>query len=105
VNSDIIGATIEEQKALAQEGAFLMYTFAVCLPSPWRDSQSIQTIVEMIKKVGPEHCILATDLGRFNYVMPVEGMRMFISALLLAGIAEKDIEKMAKINPAYLLGL
>jgi hypothetical protein len=105
INYDIIGATIEEQKALAREGAFLMYAFAACLPSPFRDSQSIQTIVEMIKQVGPEHCILSTDLGRFSSVLPVEGMRMFIANLLLAGITGEDIEKMVKINPAYLLGL
>lgn len=70
-----------------------------------RESQHIQTIIDMIKKVGPEHCVLATDLGRFNYPPSVEGMRMFISALLLGGVEEKDIERMAKINPAYLLGL
>jgi len=105
VNLDIIGATIEEQKALSREGAFLMYTFNACLPSPLRDSQPIQTIVEMIKQVGPDHCVLATDMGRFNYAPPVEGMRMFIAALLMAGITEKDIEKMVKINTAYLLSL
>jgi len=55
--------------------------------------------------VGPDHCVLATDMGRFNYAPPVEGMRMFIAALLMAGITEKDIEKMVKINTAYLLSL
>jgi hypothetical protein len=105
VNSDIIGATIEEQKSLAQKGAYLMHTFAQCLPSPLRDSQPLQTIIEMIKQVGPEHCVLATDLGRFTYVPPVEGMRMFIAGLLVGGINEKDIETMVKNNPAYLLGL
>lgn len=105
VNLDIIGATVEEQKVLAGEGAFLMYTFNACLPSPLRDSQSIQIIVEMIKQVGPEHCVLATDLGRFNYVPPVEEMRMFIAALLMVGTSEKDIEKMVKVNPSCLLGL
>jgi len=104
-NSDIIGMTIEEQKTLARNGAYIMYTFAQCMPSPWRDSQSIQTIIEMIKRVGPEHCVLSTDLGRFNYPPPVEGLRMFIAGLLLGGIKEKDIEKMAKVNPSYLLTL
>lgn len=49
--------------------------------------------------------VLATDLGRFTYCPPVEGLRMFIAALLLGGIKEKDIERMVKINPARLLGL
>jgi hypothetical protein len=105
VNSDIIGASIEEQKTLAHYGAYLMYSFAPCLPSPWRDSQPIQTIIEMINQVGPEHCVLATDLGGFTFPPPVEGMRMFIASLLLGGVKEKDIERMAKINPSNLLAL
>jgi hypothetical protein len=105
VNSDIIGATIEEQKELARNGALLMHCFAPCLPSPWKEPQTIQTIIDMINQVGPEHCVIATDLGRFTYSPPVEGLRMFIAALLLGGIKEKDIERMVKINPASLLGL
>ena len=105
VSSDIIGATIEEQKALAKEGAFLMHAFAGCLPSPWRNSQSIQVIADMIKQVGPERCVLASDLGRFSSIPAVEGMRMFVANLLLSGLSEKDIEKMVKTNPASLLGI
>jgi hypothetical protein len=105
VNSDIIGATIDDQKELARSGAFLMHCFAQCLPSPWKDPEPVQTTIHMINQVGPEYCVLATDLGRFTYCPPVEGLRMFIAALLLGGIKEKDIERMVKINPARLLGL
>ena len=105
VNSELIGATIDQQKALAAEGAFLMHAFAPCLPSPFRDAQPIRTVVEMIRQVGPERCVLASDLGRINYPSPVEGMRTFLAILLLAGIPEKDIERMVKVNPASLLGL
>jgi len=105
VNSDLIAATIDEQKELARAGAYLMFTFAQCLPSPWRESQSLQTIISMIKEVGPEHGVLATDLGMFNYPPPVEGLRMFIAGLLMGGIEEKHLERMVKINPAFLLNL
>ncbi|MBI5969228.1 MAG: hypothetical protein HY882_15390 [Deltaproteobacteria bacterium] len=105
VNSDLIAATVEEQKELARAGAFLMYTFAQCLPSPWRDSQPLQTVISMIKEVGPEHGVLATDLGMFNYPPPVEGLRMFLAGLFMGGIKEGDLERMVKINPAFLLNL
>jgi hypothetical protein len=105
VNSDIIDASMEEQKELARNGALLMHCFAPCLPSPWKDSQPVQVIIDMINQVGPEHCVLGTDLGRFTYPPPVEGLRMFIADLLLGGIKETDIERMVKTNPAYLLGL
>jgi len=105
VNSDIIGASIEEQKTLAKKGAFLMYTFAPCMPSPWREAQPLEKVIRMIKEVGPEKCVLATDFGMINYPPPVEGMRMFITGLLMAGVKEKDLEKMVKTNPAFLLNL
>jgi len=105
VNSEIIGATIDEQKSLVAEGAFLMYAFGPCCPSPFRDGQPIRTVVEMIRQVGAKRCVLATDLGRINYPLPVDGLCTFIAILLLAGIPEGDIERMIKINPAYLLGL
>ena len=104
-NSDLINASIEEQKALARKGAYLMYSFAQCLPSPWKDSQHFLTVIDMIQKVGPEHCVLATDGGTINYPPPVECMRMFIAGLLMGGIKENDLEKMVKINPGYLLGV
>jgi len=85
--------------------ANLVRTFAQCLPSPWRESQSLQAIISMIKEVGPEHGVLATDLGMFNYPPPVEGLRMFIAGLLMGGIEEKHLERMVKINPAFLLNL
>lgn len=105
VNSDLFAGTIEEQKELAQAGAYLMYTFAQCLPSPWRDSQPLQKIISMIQEVGPEYCVLATDLGMLNYPPPVEGLRMFMAGLLMGGMKEKDLERMVKINPAFLLNL
>jgi phosphoribosylanthranilate isomerase len=36
---------------------------------------------------------------------PVEGYRHFIKSLLAGGISPKDIEIMAKRNPAQLLGV
>jgi len=98
-------ASIEEQKELARHGAYLEYSFTPCLPSPLRESQPIQTIIDMANRGGADHCVLGTDLGRFTYPPPVEGLRMFIAGLLLGGVKEKDIERMVRINPAYLLGL
>jgi hypothetical protein len=105
VNSDLINATIEEQKELARLGAYLMHTIAQCLPSPLRDAQPFQAVMDMINAVGPAHCVLATDLGGFNYPTAVEGLRMFVTAMLMGGMKEKDVEQMVKINPAYLLNL
>ncbi len=105
VNSDLIAATMDEQKELVRGGAYLMHTIAQCFPSPIRDAQPVQTILTMVHEVGPAHCVLATDLGSFHYPPPVEGLRMFIAQMLMGGIKEKDVEQMVKINPAFLLNL
>jgi imidazolonepropionase-like amidohydrolase len=62
-------------------------------------------LVRAIRNVGAEHCIIGTDLGQAFNPTPAEGMRMFIALLLKNGISEREIELMAKVNPAKLLGL
>jgi hypothetical protein len=105
VNSDLIAVTMDEQKELVRSGAYLMHTIAQCFPSPIRDAQPLEKILAMIHEVGPAHCVLATDLGSFHYPPPVEGLRMFIAGMLMGGIKEKDVERMVKTNPAFLLNL
>jgi len=48
---------------------------------------------------------MSTDLGQYYNPTPAEGMRMFMALLLKNGISEREIEYMAKENPAKLLGL
>ena len=62
-------------------------------------------MVDAIRYIGAEHCIMGTDLGQYYNPPPAEGMRMFIALLLKNGITENEIELMAKMNPAKLLGL
>ena len=58
-----------------------------------------------IREVGPEHFILATDLGQPNLPLHPDGMLAFFAAMRKEGIPEADIERMAKTNPARALGL
>ena len=62
-------------------------------------------IVEAIRAVGAEHCVMSTDLGQAFNPTPAEGMRMMIAYMLRCGITEKEMELMVKVNPAKLLGL
>ena len=88
---------------LARMGAFIEYSFWTC-----RNTISIidpKRIVESVKAVGAEHCILTTDFGQaYNPAAP-EGMREFIEILLQNGLGEKEIEILVKENPARLLNL
>jgi len=95
--------TIDDLKELAAMGAFIEFTLIGILPNEFCHDPA--QIAQTIKTIGPEHCIVSTDLGQPQNPLPVEGMRLFIATLLHHGITQKEVELMIKSNPAMLLGL
>jgi hypothetical protein len=95
--------TLSDIRKLAKMGAYIEHSYVGFLPNELRLDP--KNLVEVIKTVGAEHCILSTDLGQYENPPPGEGMRMFIALLLRNGITEREIELMAKLNPAKLLDL
>jgi len=100
----IINGTIEEQKELADMGAFIEH-LAIFMYPMWPTKAGIDGIVEMIKAVGPERTVLATDLGQVHNPPPWEGLRMFVRVLLEKGIPKEHLKRMVQDNPAYLLNI
>jgi hypothetical protein len=88
---------------LAKNGAFIECTFLAFQASEFRHDPA--EMVDVIKAVGAEQCIMSTDLGQIWNPLPVEGLRMFIVTLLKYGITEDEINLMTKTNPSKLLGL
>ncbi len=99
----IVGASLEEQKALASKGAYLNYTMGECMPTGFRVKPDY--IAECIKAVGPEHCLMCSDAGSPEGPNPLDAFKMFITIMLNRGISRQEIELMIKENPAKLLGL
>ena len=95
--------SLEDQYRLGQMGAFIEYGYFALLPNEIREDP--QNVISGIKSVGAQHCIISTDLGQYDNPPAAEGMRMFIALLLKNGITRDEIELMAKINPAKLLGI
>ena len=96
--------TLEETIRLTRMGAYAEFTFVFHLPTELSYDPAIT--VSQIKEIGPEKCIISTDLGLFGHnPSPVEGFRMFIATLAHQGMSEEEITLMAKTNPARLLGL
>jgi hypothetical protein len=60
---------------------------------------------EAIRKIGPEFCILSSDLGQMGNPLPVDGFAGFLEAMRMRGFSAQEIDRMAKDNPARLLGL
>lgn len=65
----------------------------------------IDRFAEAIRKVGPEFCILSSDLGQQGNALPPDGFGAFLVALRAEGFTEQDVDRMSKQNPARLLGL
>lgn len=95
--------TMEDLRKLGQMGTYIEHTYVGFLPNELRHDP--QKMVEAIRTVGAEHCIMSSDLGQDANPSAAEGMRMFIALLLQNGITEHEIELMAKLNPAKLLDL
>jgi hypothetical protein len=95
--------SIDELKRLAKLGAFIEFTLVGMLPNEFCHNPA--QIARTIKTIGADHCIISTDLGQPQNPLPVEGMRLLMATLLNQGISPKEIELMAKKNPAILLNL
>ncbi|MBI2329459.1 MAG: hypothetical protein HYU85_07500 [Chloroflexi bacterium] len=95
--------SIEEQQQMAEKGAFIEHCFLCTMPLG--DRLDPMKIVEAVRAVGAERCLLTTDLGQDWNPPPAEGMRMMVATLLRCKLSIEEIELMIKVNPTRLLGL
>jgi hypothetical protein len=95
--------TLEQQKELGEMGAYIEQCFVSCMPV--LGGMSPKVLVDHIKAVGEEHCILSTDFGQALHPTPPEGFRMMVANMIQFGLSEKEIEILVKVNPSKLLNL
>jgi hypothetical protein len=95
--------SVEEQKWMAERGVFLELCYSSLSPA-WRCA-SIDEVVEAVREVGPEHYVLASDLGQVHNPPPPEGLRIYVMMLLERGFEPDEIRVMVRENPERLLGL
>jgi hypothetical protein len=113
VLSDSTHATIEQMKRMAELGAVMEFTWLAHLggvagPVPnARPSKAVPVseAARAIHEVGAEHFLISSDLGQANNPVHTVGMRMFITALRAEGVTDREIDLVARQNPARLLGL
>ncbi len=94
---------LEALVRLVDMGGVLEYCYGACMPHESRLDP--RRIVEGIKRVGAEHCVMATDLGQPYNPNPIDGMRQFIKVVKALGVSDREIDVMARKNPMRLLGL
>jgi hypothetical protein len=90
-------------KQAAGMGAYIEFVYNALIGP--KKSLNISDYVPAIRAVGPEHCILSSDLGQAGNPLHPDGLEAFFSGLRDQGFTVGEIDRMAKTNPARLLGL
>ena len=95
--------SVPQMQEAAKLGAYLEFAYNFLMGKS--KAYSIEEYAAAIRAVGPEHCILSTDLGQPGNPLHPDGLEAFFQALRTQGFTEAEINRMAKRNPADLLGL
>ena len=98
-----IEMTVAQMQEAAKLGAFIEFVGGTMLSNdaPAR----VDRFADAIRRIGPDRCILSSDLGQKGNPLPADGFGAFIVALKSRGFSDQDLDRMSKQNPAALLGL
>jgi hypothetical protein len=98
--------TVEQTAELAQDG---VYAGVFCYPSlpsvikaPVVDPART---LELLERIGPERCVVASDVGMLLEPTALDALRLMIRLLMVLGLTPGEIDLMLKSNPARLIGL
>jgi uncharacterized protein DUF6282 len=98
-----VSMNIAQMQEAARQGAFIEFVGGSLADSD--ANARLDRFADAIRKVGPQFCILSSDLGQKNNALPVDGYAAFLQAIRARGFSEHDVNVMSKDNPATLLGL
>ena len=89
----------DEQLELADLGAYIEHCFTTMHTgkAPW------DVVLDSIRRVGPERCLVSTDLGQTINPPVSDGFAMFSQTLLDAGFSVPDVQRMAVTNSSALV--
>ena len=93
--------SVTDQEALARRGALLERTFT----TPHTGKVSWERWLRNIRAVGPEHSVLASDLGQIDNPPVEDGLALLADRLLAAGFGEDEVHMMAVVNSRRLAGV
>jgi len=101
----VLGWTVAQMQEAAREGAYIEFVYLGAL----NGRLTFKDYADAIRQVGPEHVILATDLGgvppNTNYPLEAQGFQLYLEEMHKLGFSLAELNLMAKTNPALALGL
>ena len=98
-----VSMSVAEMQEAANLGAFIEFVGG-SLTAPDAEAR-MNRYAEAIRQIGPEFCVLSSDLGQQGNALPADGFVEFLVSLRSRGFTAQDVDRMAKQNPARLLGL
>ena len=96
---------LDEMKAIADLGVYVGTYCQPMIPSLYQPVADPMETINTIKAIGPERCIIGSDFGQVLHMDTIDGMRVFIRALLAFGIKPEQVRMMLQDNPAKLMWL
>src|SRR5262249_12696862 len=101
--NDPIRMTVPQMQEAAKLGAFVEFVGGNVgdADGPAR----MDRFADAIKRIGPEFCILSSDLGQKGNAVPAPGFVAFLAARKARGITDAQIDRMSRRNPAQVLDL
>jgi hypothetical protein len=98
-----IHMSIDQMKEAAALGAYIEFVYNGTI-GHFKEFD-LSDYAKAIRAIGPDHCILASDLGQADNPIPTDGLITYFTGLKQLGITQTEIDQMSKINPARLLGM
>jgi hypothetical protein len=96
---------LEEMEQLAALGTYVGTYCQPMIPSLYQPVQDPLETVTTIQRIGASRCVSGSDFGQVLHLDAIDGMRVFVRALLGFGVSGEDIRAILCVNPAKLLGL
>jgi hypothetical protein len=96
-----ISMTIPQMQQAAALGAYIEFVYNGIVSKQF----DFADYAKAIRAVGPEHCILSSDMGQPANPLHPDGLLLLFDGLKKQGLTQSDIDQMSKVNPARLLSL
>lgn len=98
-----IKMTVEQMKQAAAMGAYIEFVYNGTIGP--KHAYELSDYAAAIRAVGPEHCILSSDLGQVGNPLHPDGLEAYFKGLRALGFSDADMDRISKTNPARVLGL
>ena len=94
--------SLEQIKRATDLGAYIELVGGSVSPAT---ASRLDQLAETIRQVGPQFCILSSDLGRQGNPLPTDGFAALLGAMRSRGFTDQELGLMTRVNPARVLGL